>query len=247
LRSLEVWVPEVTASTSYKFTLLVKLPNTDDPVGSIFEPTVLLADAWNILGVGNEPYPEGTVFTVIIDSINSSANTTWEHIWDYAGIQNAAGPANGLWNRRQQQDVIRINTEDSSAVDQTADLAAVLPGSVIRTFQTNNPGNFWEYYVTDFTNQGAYYEYDVNLLGSGGAITVLAPTSIKATIPTPLPTLYSKNTDWWVANQPAFADVIGLAEEGGSPFGTVNDAYGIRMGFQEGVISADWQVVAYSG
>lgn len=249
IKALEVEVPDTSPDIDYRFYASVQRPG-QDVRSMVFDHPVLVADSWVLLGVDDSPHPNGTVFTVVSQALNSAENTTWEHNWDYSGTSNAGTPAAGDWNRRSQQDVVRVSFEAEDG-DQQLNLSAVTPGSLIRFSNAANAGQYWEYYVTGVTENtgGSCFEYDVDLnaVGPSGDIPGGATCAVTATIPTPLATKYKQITDYWLTGQPDWATVEGAVEfDGVAQVAEEDNAHGIRLTFQPAYVSPDWDFLAHT-
>ena len=249
IKGLQVEVPDISPNVDYRFYASVQRPG-QDVRSMVFDHPVLVADSWVLLGVDDSPHPTGTVFTVVSQALNSTENTTWEHNWGYSGTSTTATPAAGDWNRRSQQDLVRVSFEAEDG-DQQLDLNAVTPGSLIRFSNAANVGQYWEYYVTGVTENtaGSCFEYDVDLntTGPSGDIPVGATCVITATIPTPLATKYKQIADYWLTGQPDWATVVGAVElDGVAQAGEADNAHGIRLTFQPAYVSPDWNFLAHT-
>ncbi len=249
IQAAQVWVPATGSNITYRFILGSLVPGATIPNIQTIDNPVLVAGQWNTLFVSNIAFVTGTIVSITIEAINSSGDTTWNHPWDFEGIQNNAGPPVGDWNRNNQHLIIRINDTDSDTTDQSVDLNLIIVGSLIRLASTAAPAVFFEYIITDVTDVGGYFEFGTILQQiSAGGPTPGTPCTITPLIPTPQATQYETVLDWWIANQPTFATVIGSFEFAGLPvIGNGDNSFGIRVFFQEGEVSEDWDLVAFSG
>lgn len=241
---IRVWAPTLGVNISYS---VVIIDNTDpaDPQTIVISDPVLVTNDWTTLNVNSQVAGPGSDIIFFIAAENSSATTSWNHVWVFGGIENVASPITGTWNRRNQNNIIRINDIDDGSVDQTADLASITPNSILR-FQVDIL-NFLEYEVLSApSDNGTYFEYIVILIGQAGIIDPLDSTTITATIPTPDPTAYKEIVNNWPTNQPSFATVSGVLELGGVGQVVPDNAYGVDVEFQIANLSPDWDIATLS-
>jgi hypothetical protein len=247
VQAIQVWAPELLESTNYRIILAdVTDPNEIDVV-TIEEP-VLNEDAWTSISIGNVPYPPGAKIMVILDALNSGGNTFVTGGWTRSADENTAEPAAGFWNRRIQNDQVRINFTDLDSVDRQTELETIIAGSDISFTSTVNSAYSVTYHVDSVTTLAGSVQYNVTESGTGpfGSPPVTHICTMQATIPTPQTTKYVDMVGYWPANQPAFAAVEGVKRLGGVDQPATNDAFGCRIGFQEAVVSEDWDLMAYT-
>ena len=153
MTALQVWPAEVTPDYTFQIEV-ANLTNPDAPIYVAIEDPTLLPNQWNTIGVTNNIVSPGTDLLVVLNSINSAADVVWDHPWVYEGISNAIGPIAGEWNKRQQEDLIRINDVDADAIDQSVDLAAVITGTQFTITDQADPTALSRYYVNNSVDQG---------------------------------------------------------------------------------------------
>jgi hypothetical protein len=204
------------------------------------------------VAVGQAIAQPGTVLWLIIDILNTSGSTSWNHVWNYDGISNVGAPTDQGWNRRSSNDVVRISYNDTSAADQSTDLGLVIPGSDLRFEQVGDASKFFVYSVNTVTDNQTFpehFSYGVSLVATGNSgPDVAADCTVTATIPIPAGTAYSWDEDYWIDNStPDWADVRGHLELNGvEQSGDADDMFGINVTFQDASLPADWQLVALS-
>lgn len=241
---VRVWAPIVGPTIKYTI-LIINNTNPSEPVTTIVRDPVLVTGDWTVLAAGSGVVAEGSDIFGLLVAENSSGTTTWNHVWDFSGNENTVGPLDGFWNKRTQNDTIRIADLDTGLTDRTADLSAVIPQTVIRC--EVNPLNFMTFLVNAAAiDNGTYFEYIVNLIDQAGEINVLDPVTITATIPVPDPTQYVEIAGHWPANQPSFATLTGVLEFDGVDQSLPNSAFGVDFKFQRANISPDWDPVTLS-
>lgn len=245
IKAIEIWAPELTVDTNYR-VLLINNTDPANPIVTQIEEPVLLENAWTTVTIGRHVAAAGEVYGVILDALNSGSSTDWQHEWTYAGTSNAGAPAAGEWNRRTQQDVVRIHYQDAPGGDRQAELGTIIAGSTLRCSNTANVNQFWEYVVNAVTDTGTYYEFDVDLTATGsiGGVPDGANTLILATIPVLQQTQYVTMTGNWPAGNPAWATARGLLRLGGVDQPADNDAFGIRLNYETAYVSPDWDWLA---
>jgi len=245
--SIDVWIPTVTATTQVR----VAFVDVTDPANEILIFLITLdnptAGQWFPISVQGAPIASGTKRQLLLEIIDAAVTTTWTHPWRFNKNETAA-PAPENWNRAGNHSTLRIHKTAQNG-DQSADLALIVSGTILRMTQLDDVSRYWEYEVNGKTDQGAYYIFTVNLLfeGAGGKIKDGKNTSIMATIPTPASADYVEELAFWPANQPSWGTVKGIESLDGVITPGVDDtAYGVKATFQPAAISPDWQMWAYS-
>lgn len=249
IQSAQVWVPDIGITVTYRFILATLLPEQTIPTISQIENPILAPNQWNTIFVSHIGFITGSQISLTIEALNSAGDSTWNHPWDFQGIDNNLGPIAGFWNRNNQHTILRINDIDSNSASQVTDLQAIIVGTVIRLASTAIPTTFFEYVVDEIVDDIGFFNFVVTLLQSNaGGPGILEPCTITTLIPTPQATEFVTVEDWWIANQPSFATVVGSLEFAGLPqIGKGDDSFGIRLFFQEANVSPDWDLVAFSG
>jgi hypothetical protein len=243
VQSIRAWIPNVSADATYR--VIIYEPTQDRwEFGQVFQGDALASPGWLTVSAPSNAFTSGEAPVFVLESYNSAADTVFNHPWLYAGTAQTGDPGAGNWNRDNQQTVIRVDYVDDDAVDQSADLGTVIPGSTIRCEEEGTPANFWLYTVNTVTDQGGYYEYGVSLqITGGGGVPVLARTNIIFTVPIPVPADYVELTNHYAANP----DLQGYIAFDSITGGTNNgNAYGLDVQWQAYTASDDWDVAAVS-
>ena len=247
ITQLSVWVSELSESTNYRIIISdITIPEYPEII-TIEEP-VLTLDGWTTLSVGANPTNIGSKIVIILDSLNSGSDSTVTGGWTRGTDQNATGPIVAQWNRRTQDDVIRIHHTDADSSDRETELEGIIAGSDIQFVSTDDPNQSVSYHVNATTEFVTYVEYAVTRASTGiaGEPDVNDICTMTATVPVPQSTKYVELPNYWPTNQPSFATVNGLQKLSGVDQTVPDTAFGIRVHFQEATISEDWDYMAYS-
>ena len=251
LRSIRVWVPEVTATTTYRVVLIAN-PNGANPLVSTIEDPILNVNDWTVLGVDSALLVAGTELLVYIQSVNSGATTEWAYNWEYGGQAQTLGPGVGLWNTDNQQGILRINWLDAEVVPANHQLELqVVTGTIFEISEIGTPSNYRHFRVEGvYTEFADYTQYTVTTVDTGGIWPppLNSPTQIRAIQPISDPTKFVGIVDNWLGNQPVWGTIQSFLTYGGviQPV-SANNAYGVDIAIQRLDVSADWDVVAYGG
>ena len=238
---IRVWAPTVGPTIKYTI-LLINNTNPSEPVTTTLRDPLLVTGDWTVLAAGSGVVSPGADIFVLLLCENSSGTTSFNHDWRFEGTSNAGAPAVNEWNRRNQNDTVRINDIDLGSVDQSADLATIIPQSVLN-FEVD-PLNFLTYLVDSAAiDNGTYFQYDVSLIDQGGAININDTVTVTGTVPIPDPTEYVEIAGHWTGNQPDFATVTGILEFDGVNQSLPDSAFGVDIKFQEANVSDDWDIV----
>lgn len=244
IREIRIWVPEISNTTHYR----IILKNETNPLISIYniiENPILFENQWSAVAIGNQLVKSGSKLRIILDAINSGADTNISGRWTYVG-DSTSEPAIGGWNR-DKHDILKFNKTDLDSGDRSAELLSITPDSTIRCIQTSDPSKGWEYLVLESPiDQGTYVEYVVTRILNIGNIGNNEATTVDINIPIPQSTQYVTEADYWTTHQPTFATVSGFLEYDGVATGVSSSAYGVDLLFQSASISADWDVLAVS-
>jgi hypothetical protein len=243
VQSIRAWIPNVSADATYR--VIIYEPSQDRwEFGQEFKGDVLSTPGWFALPAPANAFTEGEAPVFVLESYNSASDTVFNHPWLYAGTAQIGDPGAGNWNRDNQQLFIRVDYIDDDAVDQSADLGTVIPGSTIRCEEEGTSANFWLYTVNTVTDLGSYYEYGVSLQSTGGGgVPALARTNIIFTVPVPVPADYVELTNHY-STSPDLQGYISFDSVTGGT--NNNNAYGIDLQWQEYTASDDWDVAAIS-
>lgn len=248
-QGIRVWIPNTAAAVRYR-VVMIDNTNPDFPVSTVanLDNATLTANQWNIIGFGEKLVPVGSDIIVYLDSLNSGGDTLVTGGWAYAGTDNALGPAAQSWNRRTQQDIIRIDKTDLDSTDRTTELLSMIVGTNIQMVQTDNNLAYYTYQVTTPpVDLGTYIEYGVVLTDAGADIGVLSPTTMTATVPVAQSTDYVQlNSHWNPQPFPGIAVTGFLQHDGVDQPGNDDNAFGIDILLTEASVSPDWDLLAKS-
>jgi hypothetical protein len=242
---LRVWVPDVSANAHYR-VIVYDVNTGQTTAGPPFLGTVLLNPGWYPVLIQGSFLRGGENVGIVVESYNSAATTDFNFPWVYTGTsQTNADPGSGNWNRDNQHTVIRLNNTDADAGDQSANLALVTPGTIIRAQVEGDPTNYWEYSVVTATNEVGWYSYSVTLVNSSGVGPApLDRCDMQFQVPVHASTEYVQIVDEYL-NDPIISGFIAFDDIGTL---IVNDnAYGIDVQYQNYIASDDWDIQAYSG
>ena len=246
-QGVRVWAPTLTPDTHYRVVLI---DNTvpDFPATSIIDNPVLTQGDWHNVAVGERLIVPGSDIIVYLDALNSGSDTVVTGGWLYGGTSNAGAPAAQSWNRRTQQDTIRIDKTDLDSVDRSSELMSMVVGTNIQMVQTSNNLASYTYQVTTApVDMGAYVQYGVVLMDSGFDIGLLEPTTMTATVPVVQSTDYVELPGHW--NPQPFPDVTVtgfLQFDGVDQPGKADAAYGIDLLLTPASVSPDWDLLSRS-
>lgn len=246
ITEIRVWPKNGGAGVTNKLiTLDITDPNT--PIYNEYLLTNLTPDEWQIVEAGNRLIPAGSTFIVALQTLNSSSNTTITGNWRYDGTSDNGTPDSQGWNKRNQNNIIRIDKTDLGSLDRSAELLAVTPQSTIEVIQTNSVGNNATYVVTTApSDQGTYIEYQVTANETNGTIDENASTTINIDTPIAAGVDYVSIPSYFPANEPNWANVDGFLAFDGVEQAVPNNIHGIDI---SGIIieqSDDWDLVSYT-
>ena len=247
IQSLSIWVTELTADTNYRILII----NNTDPnfpnITTIEEP-VLNLNAWSTIGLGAMPATAGDQWFVVVDALNSGGDTVINGGWTRSANSNAGEPPAQSWNMRTQDDTVRIDFTDLDSVDRQTELESVIAGSTIEIVSTTNALQSATFSVNTTTTGATSVIYNVTRTATGpaGDPPVGVDCQFTITVPIPLETEYVEILGHWPANNPSFADINGIKRLGGVDQPAADNAYGVRIHFQEAIVSSEWEMVAYT-
>jgi len=250
INGFSVWIPELTDDTSYRILILDTTDPANPKVVAINEP-VLVENTWTLIGVDPAPFGVGTVLTVILDALNSGSSTVITGGWARGDNSNTLGNDPGLnqWGTNNAESTLRISYTDLDSVDRTTELQSIVAGSTIQFVDAADATQvmFWTVGAPGVDEGGTHISFDIldfDGTGIGGEPPVGAVTTMTADVPTPSPTKYEIIADYWLANEPSWATVIGKRRLGGTDDLTAdNDAHGVRLNFQIATVSDDWDLL----
>ncbi len=243
----QVWIPEYTNDTKYK-VITVDTTDPDNPLVSSRDIQDLTADTWNLITVGSQSFQVGTKIAIFLEALNSGGTTQVTGGWARDGDSNNKNPATSQWNTDNNGTTLRIDKTDLDATDRATELLSIIAGSDIQFVSTLDSNRSVTYHTETVVDDGSAIIYNVivSSIGISGQPLVGSVTTMTATIPVAQATKYVDIVDHWVANQPSFATIEGKLSLGGTSQTVPNNAYGVRLSFQEAYISPDWDLIAKS-
>ena len=182
--------------------------------------------------------------TLLLQSNNSSGTTDFNHPWVFVGSSNQdIDPGDGNANRRGQNNVLRISTDDRLAVDRTAELNSVTPGTIIRYVDEGDLNAFIEYEVIAITDNTTWFQYDVILtnIGSSGEPGVSNNIQIYFEVPVAALTDYVSITNHFLGA----TGVQGAIQLGDTGIAYNDNAYGFDVELQYYTQSDDWRILSF--
>lgn len=240
--AVDICVPDDAASIEYRVATITE---TQSKVVTL---PALTPGEWSTVLLGHTASGIGTKFTIQLYALNSSGSTNITGEWTCGGTSNNSDPADQSWNRRSQNNVLRIDKQDTTGTDRTADLMLIDSGATIKLEQNSNVNQYLTYYITgNATDEGTCITYDVSLseTGPAGPPATGSTTTITAELPIAAQTEYYETADYWLTNQPDWATVVANKAIGGNEVqGTEDNAYGIRVQFDSGYVSPDWDFLS---
>ena len=245
---VRVWVGTVTATTTFR---LYMVDNTNPlvPVVDVRDLLNPVSNNWTIVSLGNKVIAAGSQFLIFLQTINSSADTTFNFDWGFDGSSQNSAPANTRWNKNNQSSIIRIDNDDNTNTDRSAQLATVIAGSNIRITLNSDPSVFELYLVNDTEGQIGFFQYVVSLLDSSGDISTGDITDILFTVPIPVSAEYAIDTAWmWSTESPPWANISGrLAFDAVLQGGNDEFAFGTDLKATEVFKPDGWDLKASTG
>lgn len=247
VKIIRVWVPEVTATTNYRY-IVKNITDPLIPIVTIVEEPDLNEAGWTSISIGQRLINPGDVYEIIQDSYNSGSITNITGNWTYGGTDNVNPPASQSWNINTQASLLRISDTDLGSVDRTSELSGIIPNTKFTITQVGDSTKYVEFTVLELAiDEGAYFSIVVEQTGEGnGGITVGQPSTLSIDVPVIQTTKYVESVNYWLTGQPSWATVEGFLKFNGVDQGVTNNAYGIDIQFQPAYISPDWGFLAAS-
>jgi len=202
---------------------------------------------WNSIPYNGDLFSEGSIFQGILETENSSANTTISGGWTHSSTGNA-DPDSQAWNTSNNNTTLRIDKTDLDSTDRTTELLSINAGTNVTFVDAAESLRSVEYEVTeDPVDSGSHISYSVTVASTGpnGAPLVGAVCQMTALVPIPGTTSYVTLTDGFLS----FPSVQGAISLTGAFVDVTydNTAYGFDVELQDYTVSEDWDVVAISG
>ena len=249
VRSLKVWVPEISVDITYALVFI------NDPNGTTPSLTriplrndQLSVGAWSTVSIGKQLYTVGSEVLVYLESLNRGTSNTVTGGWTYNGQDNVSPPATSGWNHNNAKTIVRIDKTDLDTTDRSSELLGIVSGSTLLFAETANPQNAQTYItLSPPTDQGTYFEYAVTLTNETGSLGTGVTTTFTGTVPVAQATKFVFEADKFL-NYPAWADITSFLQydDVDQPVDQ-NIGYGINFDFQQLSASADWDLIPIGG
>lgn len=245
---VRVQVPTVSSTITYRF-IAEDITDPQNPIRESILNPLLVAGQWNTIIFNKILINIGSVIRVFIQQYDSGSTVDVTGGWQYGGTANSTPPPERFWNTNVQQDLLRIDTVDLDSVDRKTELLGIGSGSLIQFNETATPENL-KYFRTnaDPIDRTDYIEYpDVTLVDTNGTIPNNNITTMNAETPVTQSTDYYIDIDFWLNNDPQYADVSGFLKFSGvDQPGNDNNGFGIDVRFQKIEQDTEWDVLAFS-
>ncbi len=243
----EVWikVPEVSDTITHSVTI-VDTTDPEYPLPRVITLPELTPDVWSLILIEDNIKLVGAEAEINLTTTNSAQTTTIEGRWQRDGDSNNGNPPSGGWLTVSNKTLIRINKTDYDGADRSAELLTCTHGTTVR-FQDQDPDK-WIDFIVDGNpiDEGDSYEYNVTYEGStgpSGEPEVMGICTADLETPYAPGVNYMYATDYW-DTQPDWTTLTTTLTLDDVPQADTNDAYGIKVKFQEGIISDDWGFLA---
>ena len=249
VKSVDVWSPEVGPDITYRITF-VNGSDPDDPTMSTIDSPLLSPGEWARIKQDNVLVLPGQVYGVFLEALNSGAALNVTGGWTYSGTDQSDVVCPSNWSRDNQQTIVRVCDVDLDTTNRESELLGAIPGSILTFTQTDDPAKFYQYRIDGSPLEaGASVSYSVTLLDTGGSgPNVGAVTTMSLDIPIPQPTKYVEILNHYPLNNPTWATIEGYKEyDGVAQSGFTQAAYGVRINFQPGAVSLDWDLMSLMG
>ena len=251
LKEYQVYVPAKTADTQY--AVFTYTHPTGEPEKVQFrqvpEPQ-LLANQWVTVARSDALVTPGTTIGLVLDALNSGSTTlVGPYDWGRGANANDGNPVSGDWNRRNQNDVVRIHKLDDGGVNRGQDgdgsLEGIIAGSIIEFINKVDATQSVSYITTGAAfYDGTVYEFPVSLqdIGTNGEPGTGTVCVTNITVPIPSATEFSTQTG---ANPSG--NSRGVLEFDSVPQSRETDAFGVRILWDQMTTSDDWDALAITG
>ena len=248
IKGYEIWGLDDSVNTTYHvFTYLHPTGSPQDIQFTQLADPAINPGGWQIAGAVNYLLVAGQTIGIILEAVTATSTTQVTGTWrrqDNGNNENQPDPQ--YWRTRDNEANIRISNTDTSSNDRSAELMTIGAGSVI-TIVDGNDANRWmvwrinaapEQLTTSVIWRDVTYEGN----GPNGEPVVGCFCAITADIPAIGQTEYVQ----LAGGNPGASTRGLLAFDGVAQAGVENDAFGVRILFDEYVASPDWDVVAVS-
>tara|TARA_R110000851_G_scaffold40320_2_gene101741 strand:- start:3609 stop:6203 length:2595 start_codon:yes stop_codon:yes gene_type:complete len=212
-----------------------------EPIGN----DLLTAAQWSSIPLNNIFAAVGDGFLIYLEAHNFSSTTSVPGEYLFDGREETDGPPVGSFNRNTNQTILRINDTDNLAA--TPALNTLVGGSTILLQKSGATDNYLQYLVIAAVDKTDYFEFEVQITGSGGTLQSTDVCVLAGSIPVSLATEYISEASKW-ATPPAWGNFNAYLEHGGVDQSPAADlGFGINFAFQQQVQSPDWDLIALGG
>jgi len=228
-----IHIADVTDVNDIRYTSIVNPP--------------LTAQEWNVVSIGNTVVKAGTKLIVWLEAVSSISTTDFTDVWEFGGNSNNGAPPSQGWNKRSQNNLLRVEYI-STVGDYETEIKALIQGSMITITEQGAPQNTLTFLTQAIpTDEGTYADIPVSLISQSGTITDLSDCDIVFSSPIAQPTSFILQSNFWNANPPSGVSVTPILQfDGVDQSPDVNIAFGVDLQLQDGYISEDYDILAYS-
>lgn len=198
-----------------------------------FEVSEDEAGDWKYIDVNNVYVESGSLVDVVMVLREPTGASTFAYEWEYTVATGDPASGQMAHQRGANIDKLRIHEEDSGAVDRSAFLDLLHPGS---TIYKPDDGYTWEVLSISKTGQIYYLTVDPGAHGFESTQTFTFTYFASSAIS------YVYNTDLYVSD----SRITGFVTNEYDPVGATptDDGYGIDILVQNMIASTDWDVVS---
>lgn len=198
-----------------------------------FEVSEDEAGDWKYIDVNNVYVESGSLVDVVMVLREPTGASSFAYEWEYTVATGDPASGQMAHQRGANIDKLRIHEEDSGAVDRSAFLDLLHPGS---TIYKPDDGYTWEVLSISKTGQIYYLTVDPGAHGSESTQTFTFTYFASSAIS------YVYNTDLYISD----SRITGFVTNEYDPVGATptDDGYGIDILVQNMIASTDWDVVS---
>lgn len=234
-QKLRVFIPTTAIGDELEIWM-VYAADTDPSVRIVVPSFVVgegIVEKWYEIPIGTQFVESGSVIDFIMLLRPVSGELNFASTWDYAKANT--DPASGQISHLSDASQFLVHAYDYYAVDQTANLDLIVPGSLITMYDT---GVTWEVLQVDFASN--IYTFTVEpATRSSNAVSVFTFYYYTSS-----DIYYVYETDLYASDARISGYIAAEYDPTNSAYFNDN-AYGIDIKVQNAVSSADWEVVAY--
>lgn len=234
-QKLRVFIPTTAIGDELEIWM-VYAADTDPSVRIVVPSFVVgegIVEKWYEIPIGTQFVEAGSVIDFIMLLRPVSGELNFSSTWDYAKANT--DPASGQISHLSDASQFLVHAYDYYAVDQSANLDLIVPGSLITMYDT---GVTWEVLQVDFASN--IYTFTVEpATRSSNAVSVFTFYYYTSS-----DIYYVYETDLYASDARVSGYIAAEYDPTNSAYFNDN-AYGIDIKVQNAVSSADWEVVAY--